>query len=266
MRGHRDLQRTSIGAVVCAIVAVLVPWEIVRVIAAVPLTLVLPGYAIAAICFEPRELAPPKLWTLSAGISLMVLALAALLLNVFPFGLTTLSWAVLLVLVIVACCRAAALRRGRPGQHRRAARRAWRPPPLAAGLVAVAAVISIAALVLAQRPLPASNAVGFTALWMLPANSQEKAVVVGVLSSEQDPRDYTLEVTRGRKKGQATTYRLSLAPGEEKTFEIPVPRRPGGRAHVVASLYLASQPRHLYRRVTTWLPRQKTFPLPPAAP
>lgn len=258
MRGHRDLQRASVGAVVCAIVAVLVPWEIVRVIAAVPLTLFLPGYAIAAACFEQRELAPPKLAMLSAGISLMVLALGALLLNVFPFGLTTLSWAVLLVLVIVACCRAAALRRGRPGR-RQPASPAWRPSPLGAGLVAVAVVISIAALVLAQRPLPAGNAVGFTALWMLPANPQEKAVVVGVLSSEQDPTAYTLRIARAGH-GPPRSYRLSLDPGEEKTFEIPVARRPRGRAHVVASLYLASQPQHLYRRVTTWLPRQKTFP------
>lgn len=265
MRGHRDLQQASAGAVVGALVAVLVPWEIVRVIAAVPLTLFLPGYAIAAVCFTPRELAPPKLWTLSIGISLMVLALGALLLNAFSFGLTTLSWAVLLVLVIVACCRAAALRRGRPGQHRRSARRAWRPSPVGAGLVALAVVISVAALVLAQRPLSAGNAVGFTALWMLPANSQEEAVVVGVLSSEQDRADYTLEVTRSRK-GRPATYQVSLDPGEEKTFEIPVPRNRGGRAHVVASLYLASQPQHLYRRVTTWLPRQRTFPLPPQSP
>jgi hypothetical protein len=263
MRGHRDLQRASVGAVICALVAVLVPWEIVRVIAAVPLTLSLPGYAIAAVCFAPRELAPPKLWTLSVGISLMVLALGALLLNVFPFGLTTLSWAVLLALVIVACCRAAAVRRGRPPQgRRRGGRPAWRPSPLSAGLVAAAVAISVGALVLAQRPLPAGNAVGFTALWMLPANSQETGVAVGVLSSEQDPTDYILDVTQGRK-GQPKTYRVSLDPGEEKIFEIPALRRPGGRAHVVASLYLASRPRHLYRRVTTWLPRQKTFPQSP---
>lgn len=261
MRGHRDLRRASVGAVVCAVVAVLIPWEIVRVIAAVPLTLFLPGYAIAAVCFVPRELAPPKLWTLSVGISLMVLVLGALLLNVFPFGLTTLSWAVLLVLVIVACCWAAARRRGRPAQ-RQSTRLSGRPSPLGAGLVALAVVISIGALVLAQRPLSAGNAVGFTALWMLPANSQEQAVVVGVLSSEQDPTAYTLEVTQGRK-GRPATYQVSLGPGEEKTFEIPVPRRPGGKAHVVASLYLANQPGHLYRRVTTWLPRQKTFPQQP---
>ncbi|MGN6275538.1 MAG: DUF1616 domain-containing protein [Solirubrobacterales bacterium] len=257
MRGHRDLQWASAGAVVCAVVAVLVPWEIVRVVAAVPLALFLPGYAIAAVCFLSRELALPKLWTLSVGVSLMVLALGALFLNVFPFGLTTLSWAVLLVLVTAACCRAAALRRGRPEQ-KQPLRLSWRPSPLDAGLVVVAAVIAIGALVLAQKPLPAGNAVGFTALWMLPANSQEEAVVVGVLSSEQDPAAYTLRIAQTGQR-PPHTYRLTLNPGEEKTFEVPVPRRPGGRAHVVASLYQAGQPR-LYRRVTTWLPRQKTFP------
>jgi uncharacterized membrane protein len=261
MRGRWDLEGASIGAVVCALVAVLVPFEIVRAIAALPLTLFLPGYAIVALSFAPGALAPPKLATLSVGISLMVLALGALLLNVFPFGLTTLSWAVLLVVVIVACCRGAALRHGGQGS-RRPLRSSWRPSPRATVLVAAAAVIAIAALVLAQKPLPAKHAEGFTALWMLPTDSREEAVRVGVLNSEQDPASYSLQVRVGAKQ-TPQSFRVVLDPGEERTFEVPVPRAAKGRAHVVASLYLGGQPRHLYRRVTSWLPRQTTFPQTP---
>ncbi|MGN6255400.1 MAG: DUF1616 domain-containing protein [Solirubrobacterales bacterium] len=259
MRGHADLTRASVVAIVCALVAALVPWELVRIVAAVPLALFLPGYAIIALAFGSQELAPPKQLTLSVGTSLMVLALGSLLLNVFPFGLTTASWAVLLPLVVIAACRGAALRRGRPQSRRRAPWPRPRVSPLSAALISAAALIAIGSLVLAQKPLPAENAEGFTALWMLPTNSRENAVQVGVLSSEQDPTSYTLQVEAG--KSQSRRYRVALDPGEEKTFEVQVPPSAAGdRTHVVASLYRSGQPSHVYRRATSWLPRQTTFP------
>jgi uncharacterized membrane protein len=261
MRGHRDLTRASVAAVVCALVAALVPLELIRIVAALPLTLFLPGFAIVAVSFGDREMAPPKLWTLSVGVSLMVLAIGAVLLNVFPFGLTTASWAVLLGVVVLAACRGAALRRGRP-QERRPTRRGWRLAPRDTALLATAAAIVIVALVVAQKPLPADKAEGFAALWMLPTNSKEDAVRVGVLSSEQDPTSYRLQVDLG--KGRSRTLRVSLDPGEEETFEVPVPSAPGGgKTHLVASLYRSDEPRHLYRRVTSWLPKQATFPQSP---
>jgi Protein of unknown function (DUF1616) len=262
LRGYRDLRRASIGAVVCALVATLLPWEVVRIAAALPLTLLLPGYAIVALSFGSGEPTPSKLWTLSVGVSLAVLALAALVLNVFPFGLTTASWAVLLVALVLAACRGAALRRGRPEQVRRRQRRALRPSPRDLGFVTTAILVAVAALVLAQTPLRAEHAVGFTALWVLPEDAREEAVVVGVLSSEQNPASYTLRVNR--RWSRPRTYHLRLDPGQEQTFRLAIPRRRGGgRTHVVASLYQADRPGHLYRRVSTWLPRQKTFPRTP---
>lgn len=261
MRGHRDLEWSSIAAIVCALVAALVPWEIVRFVAALPLTLFLPGYAIVAVAFGSSELALPKRLTLSVGLSLMTLVLGTLVLNVFPFGIRTASWAVLLAVVVVAACRGAALRRGRPqpGQKRRSPLAGFRPSWGAVAMLAAAVAIAAAALVLAQKPLPAKNAEGFTALWMLPTDSKEDAVRFGVVSSEQDPASYRLTVRVGRKS-RSRNYRVKLDPGEEKSFEVEVPRPPGSRRHVVASLYRETKPQHLYRRVTSWLPRQTTFP------
>jgi uncharacterized membrane protein len=261
MRGHRDLEWSSIAAIVCALVAALVPWEIVRIVAALPLTLFLPGYAIVAVAFGSSELALPKRLTLSVGVSLMVLVLGTLVLNVFPFGIRTASWAVLLALVVIAACRGAALRRGRrqSRQKRRSPFASFRPSWGAVAMLAAAVVITGAALVLAQKPLSAKNAEGFTALWMLPTDSKEDAVRVGVVSSEQDPASYRLIITVGRKS-HSQNYRVDLDPGEEESFEVEVPRAPGSRRHVVASLYRENKPQHLYRRVTRWLPRQTTFP------
>lgn len=259
MRGHKDLQRACLAAVVCALVAVLVPWEVVRLVAALPLTLLLPGYAIVAAAFGSQELAPPKRLVLSVGISLMVLALGAFVLNIFPFGLRTWSWALLLVLVVVGAARGAALRRG-PVRRQRQRMRVLPARPTASSIViaSLALVIAIAALALAQKPLPAKHAVGNTALWMLPTDSEEDAVEIGVVSNQHHPTSYRLVVSLG--KYQSQTYPVRMDPGEERTYEVDVPPRAAGRTHVVASLYRTKRPGHVYRRVTSWIPRQKTFP------
>jgi len=258
MRGHRDLQWACLAAVACALVAALVPLGMVRLVAGLPLTLFLPGYAIVAAAFGSRELAPPKRTTLSFAVSLMVLALGAFVLNIFPFGLETASWAVLLPLVTIAACRGAALRRERPQGG--GAGRPSLPRPAAGSLVvvALAAAVALGALALSERPLPAENAKGFTALWMLPTDKLEDAVAIGVDSNQHDSHSYRLRVSLG--KDQSKTYRVDLDPGEERVYEVDVPSRPSGRTHVVASLYKEGQPQKLYRRVTSWLPRQMTFP------
>lgn len=258
MRGHRDLERVSLAALLCALVAGLVPLEAVRVLAAVPLALFLPGYAVLAAAFGADELALPKRLTLSVAVSLMVLVLAAFFLNIFPFGIRTASWAVLLPLIVIAAARGAALRRNPPGERTVAPGPPLpRPRPSSVAITAVALVLALAAVVLAQKPLPAENATGFSALWMLPADKSEEEVAVGVVSNEQDPLAYRLEVELGN---QSKTYRVELDPGEERAFELDLPSRAGGRTHVVASLYKESAPEKLYRRVTSWLPRQKNLP------
>jgi uncharacterized membrane protein len=258
VRGHRDLQRACVAAVACALVAAVVPLEIVRLAAALPLALFLPGYAIIAAAFGSHDLATPKRMTLSVATSLMALALGAFVLNIFPFGLETASWAVLLPLIVIAACRGAALRRNRP--QRSSSRRPSLPRPSTSGAVlgVAALAIAVAALVLAQKPLPAENAAGFTALWMLPTDSREDAVAVGVVSNQKHSASYRLKVSLG--KNQSQSYRVKLDPGEERVYEVDVPPRASGRTHVVASLYREQRPGRLYRRVTSWLPRQTTFP------
>ncbi len=258
MRGHRDLGLACAAAVVCALVAALVPLEIVRVAAALPLALFLPGYAVIAVAFGSQELAVSKRLTLSVGTSLMVLVLGTFVLNIFPFGLTTASWALFLPLLVIATSRGAALRRQHP--DRVPTRRPTLPRPSVANLAigSVALVIAIAALALAQRPLPADGALGFSALWMLPTDSREDVVAVGVISNMQHHTSYRLEVSLG--KSRLKSYRFGIEPGEEQVYEIGIPPKAGGRTHVVASLYRAKRPQHLYRRVTSWLPRHMTFP------
>jgi hypothetical protein len=260
VKGHRDLTVAAAGAVLCALVAALVPVEILRVVAALPLTLYLPGFALVAATFDGEELAPLKRVMVEVAASLILLVLGAFVLNIFPFGLTTASWAVLLAAVIVLGCFVAARRRGTAKPVKRPLFGGLRRPSTASVLLLTAAtLIGAAAVALAQIPLPAKHAEGYTALWMLPTDAEEEAVVVGVESNEQDPAAYRLRVSQAGGS-ESQTFRVELAPGGEKTFEVEVPRGASGRGHVVASLYREGEPGRLFRRVTRWLPRQQSFP------
>ena len=111
MRGHRDLWLVAAGAPLCAAVALLVPLEAVRLAAAAPLCLVLPGYALSSAAFSSRSLSGGRFAALVLGLSLIVLILSALVLNYGPGGIRDVSWAVILVLVTIAACRWAAVKR-----------------------------------------------------------------------------------------------------------------------------------------------------------
>jgi Protein of unknown function (DUF1616) len=251
VRGHRDLRWVCLAAIVAALVACLVPWDIVRLLAALPLAVFLPGYAITAAAFGPQRLDPQRLAmpTLLCGLSL--LCLGGIVLNFLPGGIRTVSWALLLVLVVFATARGAALRRGRPDGHPSG----WTRPRLRGADIAcvvLAAVLVVGTLVFAYTPLPASKAVGYTALWMLPAkNPADPALRVGVISAEQGRQRYRLEARIG-ENGKPKRYHLALDPDEERVIAVPMKTRVGKRRHVVVSLYDSDRPHQLYRRVTTW--------------
>lgn len=258
MRRHLDLERASAAAILCAFVVIAFPWEAVRLAAALPLALFLPGYAINAAAFGKRHLEPGLQLLLALGSSLAALVVAALLLSLAPGGLRGPSWAILLLLVVVAACRIAALRR--PGWRARR-RRAPRPKlgRLDAALLSAGALLAAAALVLAETPLPAKHAVGYTALWMLPGGGVERRPVrIGVVSEEQRRTAYRLEVRLGDGRIPVSEP-FVLQPGQSRVIRPPLPRlRPVASRWVVALLYRQEYPAQVYRRVTARLPRGGT--------
>jgi uncharacterized membrane protein len=253
VRGHRDLELASVAAAVCALVALLSPLPAIALIAAIPLTLVLPGYVVTAAIFGRNGPDAPRMALLTLALSLAVLVLGSLLLNYMPGGIRSLSWGILLVLVVLASARLAAIRRRPPRKSSRSRRRPGRrlsPAPLDAVLFAVGGLAAVGAIVLAQIPVTASNADGFTALWMLPSQDGGRARV-GISSNEQAPTSYRLYVRTERDSG--ITKRFTLDPGEERRFSVELTPDLAGR-RVTASLYRDQKPQRVYRRVTSWLP------------
>jgi hypothetical protein len=239
-------------AALCAVLALLTPWEAVSLVFAVPLALVLPGYAIVAAAFANRKLDEPRRAVLSVALSLATLALGALLLNYAPGGIRGFSWAVLLVAVVLIACRVAAVHRREKITAIR--RRRLRLSRIELGLALGGLAAAVAALVLASATLPARPAVGFTELWIVPVSeSGGSEAKVGVKSEEQQATDFDLGIRIGRKSS-IVRRSFILQPGEETVVTVGPPVAPAGSAvPVVATLLLSSDPSHVYRRVKSSL-------------
>jgi uncharacterized membrane protein len=252
MREHHDLRLAVAASVLCALLALLLPFEWLRLIVAAPLALLLPGYAIATATFARRPLTGPQLLLLSIALSLMTLALGGLILNYLPGGVRSGSWALLLVLIVLGACRAAAVRRPQ------AARGSFDLPRprisrVQGGLLLGGVAAVVIALALAFTTLPAKNAFGYTELWMLP-RSDPAGIAIGVTSQEKRPVSYLLRVGFGKQRAPVLQT-LSLDPGETRTLRIDSDSAPSaGSIPVTATLFRQNRPESIYRRVSGWMP------------
>jgi hypothetical protein len=252
MKGHGDLRLTTAAALICAVAAVAVPLEAVRLAFAAPLTLFLPGYAIAAACFAQRRLPGAQVWVLSLGLSLCSLALGAFVLNYAPGGIRTISWALLLVLVVLAGCLAAAARRGQAAGERRV--RLPRPRPLAVALTGAGLLAAVAALVLAATTFTVESAVGHTQLWVLPEpDSGSNEFKVGVGNQEQTAVPFDLLIRIGDEPLIRRAF--TLDPGETEILRLDAGPTPAGtQIPVVATLLRQNRTDEIALRVQNWVP------------
>lgn len=254
MRSHRDLEAAVIAACICGIGALLLPVEGVRLAFALPLTVLLPGYAIAAAALARRRVELPQLLLISIGLSLAVLALGSLVVN-YLGGLRPGPWALLLVVVVVAACRAAAVRRAPATRRSPGASPRPRPTLGAALLVLGGLLATVAALVLAFTPVAAQHAIGYSELWLRPFDHSGKTGVrIGVGNQQHERTGYGVIAKFGNGR-RSVTRRLALEPGQRRVFVIRSDR-PGARAPepVSVTLYREGRPNVPYRRVSGWVP------------
>lgn len=255
MKGNRDLQLVVRAAVVCAVLAILLPVPALSFVFAAPLVFFLPGYAIVCAVFARRNLDTPRLLVLSFGLSLAVLTLVPLLLDPLPGGISMGWWAVALCLVVLGASRAAALARRRP------ARKAFRRPRLKlarrdAGLAALGLVAAVVAVVLIFIPFSAKDAIGYSELWIEPREGAVPSAVVGVASREQESDRFTVEFRTNLSDIPFEVTSIELSPGEEEELLVRPPVKGESPVKVSATLFREgiSQP---YRRVAAWIPEAR---------
>jgi uncharacterized membrane protein len=218
----------ALAAVVSALVVTHVDTPAARIVPALLLVFVLPGYALSAALLPKGGLAWERI-PLTLGLSIAITALGSLAAYKASARLEVRLWANFLAGATLVACTVAVVR-ARDGAAEGARFSFRRISPL--GLLAAVAVafVVVDAVFLARSPVD-TQVQGYSSIWITRPGKAPNAALVGVTSSERRRTNYRLRVvSRARVLFQ---HRLELAPGQ--TWRILVPDT--GRVPLRAELY-----------------------------
>jgi len=232
------------------IVYVLLPIHVtvIGVVLALPLVFLLPGYVVTEILSYKRALNTTYSAIFSVGLSLAIDILGGFILNVFTMGLRAVSWVVLLGLLTVAFSLLTAfLRRGSHINERRMPVLHLRIHEyIVVGFAILVVVLSLHYSVtgVVQQPH-----MGFTQLWLLPAQSEKSCTLrLGVRSFESTSTMYVV-VMKENDKEVGVRSSIVLAPQEEWDSAVPLAATTTDGISIKVSLYKAGKPENVYREV-----------------
>jgi Protein of unknown function (DUF1616) len=233
---RRDTMVTAAVTVAAAMVLLLTAGggaaiTILRILAGLPLILILPGYALGTLMLPAGSGRPPHigplLWRAMwvPGLSLAATVLGGLVLNLTPVGLTRVSWTTLLTAVTLAalaastCLPARRSAKGTRGPRTPSGGGSWHTGPLV-GYAAAALAISGAAVGLAVASAGWGHSPGFAQLWLVPAASGEAGL--GVRSAYSGAETFHL-VLRGDTNA-LLSWDFTLGSGQtwRRTISAPV--------------------------------------------
>jgi len=223
----------------------------------VPLTLFLPGYAILAATLPHSTLDKAERVLLSLGVSLVVTILGGLILNLTPWGLQSLSWAVWLGGVTLTACLIALLRRPASLRQPGLLRPRFSAGQLAgltlAGLVLIAtAVVTLRAVALASDYAAAYPAVEVVQLWAVPQTVDgQHALRIGIANHTTEMATYRLRLQQASRVLEEWPI-ITLPPGEAWNTRLTLPDDLSTALPVDALLYRQGAP-IAFRRAQVWL-------------
>jgi hypothetical protein len=256
-RADLDLKLVALAALEGLVVATAVDQTAARVVPAILLALVAPGYALS-VALLPESRDGFERCLLALGLSLCVIVLGGLILDLTPWGLTSRSWGISLAAFTLAACALAKRRRSAvapaatpdeksqesspPAPRRRV------PTKASIGVAAVAAMV-LGAVLIARLPSSSAHVRGFTALWAVPVSETNSSFSIGIRSDELRTTSYRVVA----RAGPSVVFRrhVTLRPGgqwlAEGRFAGALPAGTGKELRV--SLYKDDRPTVVYRRV-----------------
>jgi uncharacterized membrane protein len=244
-----DLVICSALAAVAMTLALLAPeFGPLRALVALPMVLFAPGYALVAAAFPASRLGTTERLLFSLGTSLAVAALAGLLLHWTALGLRPAAWAVALGNITLVASLFALVRRWRQPASVTAHRGAGLSLSQG-GLLGLALLLVVGALLIARDGAIQQRATGFTQLWVLPDSAaQQDSVRLGVSNRELGKVGYRLLVTSsGTIIG--SWPQITLGPNEQWEATVALPTAQPASTTVEALLYRLDAPEIAYRRV-----------------
>lgn len=249
-----DLLFVSVIAIATALAAPTFAGQGIVSLVALPLVLVLPGYALSAALLPASRGSLEETALHSLGLSLALVVLLGLGLNFTPWGLGLLSWATALPALTVAGCLVAFIRRRGASRPVRvaSAQRVGAGLGVQSGIFfGLSLLVLISALAVTRLSLAAEPTPEFAQLWMQPADpAGQNRYDLGVRNAGPTPAVFRLEAS----VGDTLVYQFSeitLAPGEtwERIVEMPSPS--ANMEKLKAELYQQDS-NDLYRHVDIW--------------
>lgn len=218
----------------------------VRLLFALPLVLVVPGYALVAALFPGRTLDISERLLFSVGGSLAITIIGGFLLHLSPWGLRADSWVALLSSMTCGAAVVALRRRPRRAAGVTEPRRRYLNPGQGI-LLSLAGLLVVTALNIARIPPPAQDLQGYSLLWMLPDQGSRERLRIGIRSQEFAVVRYRLQIKQDGRIVQEWAP-LELKPGEQWDTNATLPAQPPG-SQTEALLYRLDAPNTVYRRV-----------------
>jgi uncharacterized membrane protein len=226
-RSSLDLVATASLALLGLLAALLEVEPAIRVVLALPMALLLPGYALAAVLLPRRSVPVAERAIYALALSIVVTVLSGVVVQLV-LGLDRVVWAFVLAFVTVAICLRAERRRG--GGASSGDRSLPSLPSLAPSwpisLLAIVAAVGMAGWAISLASSGARNErdqYRFTELWVLPAGGSgaEDTVSIGVASHRRIRSSYHVRVASA---GAVLATRIvQLDPGERWHTVLRVP-------------------------------------------
>jgi len=270
VRRNLDLVLATILAVAGLLAGLATGLEpVLRGVFSVPLLIALPGYALTAALIPDRQsLGRTERTVLGVGMSIVIVILVGLGLNQLAEGIDGTTVSISLAAISLACVVVGLVRRRNlppveppadadgpetgdaPGAA--AVRSLEKPNRYGPEFLALAVVLTVAAVFVGVLGTVRAPQTEFTQLWMLPS-SDPNVVQVGISDQEGQPLQYRLEV---ETQGQVLrTPEIDLNGGQEVVQSIKLPPLSATTPQaVIARLYRLDQPAGSppYRQTLIW--------------
>lgn len=224
------------------------------------LVFVAPGYIISIALFPESTWSFMERTILTMGISLAVSVVGGIILYAMKIPLLPESWALFYGAIIFFIGSIAIIRR--LIKHYPARRKTDKAPeshahlmpnPRQLGLFALAALIFLSAMILAQTMAKYYPDTEIVQLWILPAeNSSTPSIRLGAMVNESAPREYSIWLQRGGYTVQTWAH-VTLQPGERWETVVQVNPNMSGTGPLEAFMYRYDQPSIPYRHVLLWM-------------
>ncbi len=244
----------AIGGLLAALLTDLYP--VIRGVLSVPLLIALPGYSLTAALIPDRQsLGRTERTVLGVGMSIVLVILCGLLLNLLPAGITNVTVSVSLAAFSLAATAIGLLRRRGQPDHEPAVdldgpeigdapeavvgRRRERPNGYGPEFLALAVILTVAAVFVGVLGAVRAPSTQFTQFWLL-TGPDPNVIQVGIRDEEGQPIQYRIEVeTQGQVLRSAE---IDLGQGDDTVQTIKLPALTGLTPQTVtARLYRLDQ-------------------------